>query len=244
MVEAIAKRRIELKMSFKELSRKTGILEGAIREAVERGSVDHFTVDQLRRIDRVLGLELTASIDRGKEEQSGEDWLLERMCRSIAASTLTRREDIMVELDLDEEEFDTALKRLRIGLRQFGLTIDGDRLLDVEAIEMPSRDAWIGPGYFAMLSDEALYFLLQIIDEERTCDSWAPSANTEPPNDLTIELLDAGGLEMRDGKARLPEVVAVSLTPLSEIPPPAPRVVGFSEDFAERIGKSIYTSRA
>lgn len=57
-IAPVIRRRIELRMGLRQLSSKSGILLGALEEAELRDSIEHFSVDQIRRLERAMNFKL------------------------------------------------------------------------------------------------------------------------------------------------------------------------------------------
>lgn len=57
-VNDISRRRIELGLGLRDLGDRTGILAGVLQDVELRGTFEHLTIAQLRRISRALDLDL------------------------------------------------------------------------------------------------------------------------------------------------------------------------------------------
>lgn len=167
MIERMIERRIERGIGLRRLSRATGIVIGALEEAERLGSLDNFTVAQIRRLDSVLGLEMlsgmTADSDNG-EPRGGDD-----------------------------EE----------------------------------------------LSDAALGLLVGMARDELETGAWSELANGAEPTQEAAELLAAGAIEVRDGRARVSSDVMRSMSLILREGQATRREIRFSTEVVSTMARTL-----
>jgi transcriptional regulator with XRE-family HTH domain len=246
MSALILQRRVELGLSYKQLARATGIVAEALKDAERRETFDHFTVDQMKRLDDALGLDLTAAL---RSEEDDYDPISAGTAR-LGAHIASNRFELDVNRLLEDHgltpaELDERLDLLRLRLAGCGLMLD-EVVGFVGIISKPTDlgcalDSW--QPHDREISDAQTVALFRIADEEAASGVWSEFANQDKPASVVRELLRCGALETRGGRVWVAAEVLASLDPVLEKPEDPDRVARFSSEFARAMSETLVAAR-